>query len=41
MTIVISEREHPERTLVFTRLGVTECLSRPLNLGRLSYLIDF
>ena len=39
-TIVICEREHPERTLALMRLGVVECLSRPLNLGRLAYLID-
>jgi DNA-binding NtrC family response regulator len=39
-TIVISEQENPEQTLALTRLGVAECLSRPLNLGRLSYLID-
>ena len=40
VTIVISEREHPEQSLALTRLGVAECLSRPLDLGRLAYLID-
>ena len=39
-TIVISEEENPKQALALTRLGVFECLSRPLNLRRLSYLID-
>jgi len=38
--IVISEHAHPEQALIFSRLGVAECMSRPLDLGRLSYLID-
>jgi two-component system response regulator AtoC len=40
ITIVISEHSHPEQALIFSRLGVAECLSRPLDMGRLSYLID-
>jgi two-component system, NtrC family, response regulator HydG len=40
VTIVISEHAHPEQALIFSRLGVAECMSRPLDLGRLSYLID-
>jgi DNA-binding NtrC family response regulator len=40
VTIVISEHIHPEQALIFSRLGVAECMSRPLDLGRLSYLID-
>jgi DNA-binding NtrC family response regulator len=40
VTIVISEHDHPEQTLIFSRLGVAECMSRPLDLSRLSYLID-
>ncbi len=40
VTIVISDHAHPEQTLIFSRLGVAECMSRPLDLGRLSYLID-
>jgi DNA-binding NtrC family response regulator len=40
VTILISEHSHPEQALIFSRLGVTECMSRPLDLSRLSYLID-
>ncbi len=40
VTIVISEHAHPEQALIFSRLGVAECVSRPLDLSRLSYLID-
>ena len=40
VTIVISEHGHPEQALTLARLGVAECLSRPLDMGRLSYLID-
>jgi DNA-binding NtrC family response regulator len=40
VTIVISEHHHPEQALIFSRLGVAECVSRPLDLHRLSYLID-
>jgi DNA-binding NtrC family response regulator len=40
VTIVICEHEHPEQSLALTRLGVAECLSRPVDLRRLSYLID-
>ena len=40
VTIVISEHEHPEQALIFSRLGVAECMIRPLDLNRLSYLID-
>ena len=40
VTIVISEHEHPEQALIFSRLGVAECVSRPLDMSRLSYLID-
>jgi len=40
VSIAICEREHPEQTLALLRLGVADCLSRPLNLSRLGYLID-
>ena len=40
VTIAISEHAHPEQALIFTRLGVAECMSRPLDLSRLAYLID-
>ena len=39
-TIVICEQANPEQSLAMTRLGVAECLTRPLDIGRLSYLID-
>ena len=40
VTIALHEHENPEQALALARLGVAECLSRPLDLGRLSYLID-
>ena len=40
VTIVLCDHEHPEQALALTRLGVAECLSRPVDLSRLSYLID-
>lgn len=40
VTIVISEHDHPEQALIFSRLGVAECMIRPLDLNRLKYLID-
>jgi DNA-binding NtrC family response regulator len=40
VTIVIMEQANPEQALTLARLGVAECLSRPLDLSRLSYLID-
>jgi DNA-binding NtrC family response regulator len=40
VTIVISEHAHPEQALIFSRLGVAECMSRPLDQSRLAYLID-
>jgi DNA-binding NtrC family response regulator len=40
VTMAICERENPEQALALTRLGVAECLSRPLDIGRLAYLID-
>jgi DNA-binding NtrC family response regulator len=40
VTIVIMEQANPERALTLARLGVAECLSRPVDLSRLSYLID-
>ena len=40
VTIAICEREQPEQTLALARLGVSDCLSRPLNLVRLAYIID-
>src|SRR5262245_5722531 len=39
-TIVISDHANPEQALALTRLGVAQFLSRPLDLGRLAYLID-
>jgi len=41
VTIVISDQAHPEQALILSRLGVAECMSRPLDLGRLSYLVDW
>jgi DNA-binding NtrC family response regulator len=41
VTIVITEHANPEQALTLVRLGVADCLSRPLNLSRLSYLIDY
>jgi two-component system response regulator HydG len=39
-TIVICDQQNPEQALALARLGVAECLTRPLDLNRLSYLID-
>src|SRR5690348_4904860 len=38
--IAICENANPEQILALSRLGVAECLCRPLDLGRLAYLID-
>lgn len=38
--ITISENEDAEQELIFLQQGVTECLSRPLDLVRLAYLLD-
>jgi DNA-binding NtrC family response regulator len=38
--VVLSEEYHAEQALTLLRLGVAEYLSRPLDLGRLGYLID-
>jgi DNA-binding NtrC family response regulator len=38
--LVLSEDHHAEQALMLLRLGVAEYLSRPLDLGRLGYLID-
>jgi DNA-binding NtrC family response regulator len=38
--IAICEDFNPEQILALTRVGVAECLCRPLNLSRLAYLID-
>jgi DNA-binding NtrC family response regulator len=40
VTIAVCEQENPEQSLVLARLGAADCLSRPLDLGRLAYLID-
>jgi DNA-binding NtrC family response regulator len=40
VTIVIAEHAHPEQALSLARLGVADCLNRPLDMSRLSYLID-
>src|SRR5262249_15540912 len=34
------DEHRPEQTLQLLRLGAVDCLTRPLNLNRLSYLID-
>jgi DNA-binding NtrC family response regulator len=39
-TLVVNDLHQPEQTLALMRLGVAECLDRPLDLGRLAYLID-
>jgi DNA-binding NtrC family response regulator len=39
-TLVLSDEHRPEQMLQLLRLGVVDYLSRPLNLNRLSYLID-
>jgi DNA-binding NtrC family response regulator len=38
--LVLSDEYHAEQALALLRLGVTDYLSRPLDLGRLGYLID-
>ena len=38
--VVLSEQYHAKQALTLLRLGVAEYLSRPLDLGRLGYLID-
>jgi DNA-binding NtrC family response regulator len=38
--LVISDTHQPEQALAFLREGVTDYLSRPLNLNHLAYLID-
>jgi DNA-binding NtrC family response regulator len=40
VAIVIADKYHPEQALNLIRLGVADCLSRPLDLNRLGYLID-
>ena len=39
-TIVISEGHDPTQALKLLKLGVADVLSRPLNLGRLSFLLE-
>jgi two-component system response regulator HydG len=39
-TVVICDRYRPEHTLALLRQGVVDCLARPLDLHRLSYMID-
>jgi DNA-binding NtrC family response regulator len=39
-TLVVSDLHQPEQALALMRLGVADCLDRPLDLGRLAYLID-
>jgi DNA-binding NtrC family response regulator len=38
--VVLTERDDPQLHLRLVRLGVIECLSRPLNLSRLALLVD-
>lgn len=38
--IVLSDEHRPAQSLELLRLGAADCLSRPLDLHRLSYLID-
>jgi two-component system, NtrC family, response regulator HydG len=38
--IVLADEIRPRETLRLLKLGVADCMSRPLDLGRLSYLID-
>ena len=38
--VVLSDEYHAEQALTLLRLGVAEYLNRPLDLGRLTYLID-
>src|SRR5262249_25433234 len=39
-TLVILERHHAKQALALLRQGVADCLSRPLDLNRLAYLVD-
>lgn len=39
-TLIVSDDHLPERSLKFLKMGVVDCLSRPLDLRRLAYLID-
>jgi DNA-binding NtrC family response regulator len=39
-TLVVSDEHHAEQALGLLRAGAADCLSRPLDLGRLAYLID-
>lgn len=39
-TVVLSEQHSPEQTLALLRQGAADVLSRPLDLGRLSYLVE-
>jgi DNA-binding NtrC family response regulator len=39
-TIILTEYDQPDQTLELLRLGAADCLCRPLDLQRLSYLID-
>jgi DNA-binding NtrC family response regulator len=39
-TVALSDQHQPEHSLALMRLGVADCLDRPLDLGRLAYLID-
>src|SRR4051794_28273919 len=39
-TLVLSERHEPEHALLLLRQGVADYLSRPLDLARLTYLLD-
>ena len=38
--VVLSDEYHAQQALTLLRLGVAEYLSRPLDLGRLNYLVD-
>jgi DNA-binding NtrC family response regulator len=39
-TLVLSDRHQPDQALTLLRLGAADYLSRPLDLGRLAYLVD-
>jgi len=39
-TVVLSDQPQAEQTLALLRQGVVDCLDRPLDLHRLSYLLD-
>jgi two-component system response regulator AtoC len=39
-TVVVSENSEPEVTLTALRLGAADCLTRPLDLSRLAFLVD-